>query len=181
MTPGAGSPHEDAILRSLRKIVRAIDLHSRQLESEFGLTGPQLVCLRVIEAHGPLTPSDLARRVELSQGTVTGIIDRLVKRHLVSRRRSPSDRRKVALALLPAGRQLLRDAPSPLQTLFARRLARLPPDNQAAIAAMLEQIVSMMDAQGIDAAPLLTPGTPDAPARTDPKSASDQSSDPESA
>lgn len=179
MTTGGGSPHEDAILRSLRKIVRAIDLHSRKLESEFGLTGPQLVCLRVIEAHGPITPSDLARRVELSQGTVTGIVDRLVKRHLVSRRRSPADRRKVALALLPAGLELLQDAPSPLQTLFARRLARLPADNQAAIAAMLEQIVSMMDAQAIDAAPLLTPGTPDAPARTDPEPDPEQGTDPE--
>ncbi len=149
---------EDRVLRSLRRIMRAIDLHSRQLKSQFGLTGPQLVCLRVIGQEGPLQPSELARRVDLSQGTVSGIIDRLARRQYVSRRRGTKDRRRVTLSVLPAGRDLLADAPSPLQTQFAARLGALPDANQTGIATMLEQIVHMMDAADIDAAPLLTPG-----------------------
>lgn len=158
------SEYEDRILRSLRRIIRAVDLHSRAIESQYGLTGPQLVCLRVIGTEGPLTPSALARHVDLSQATVTGIISRLVKRQYVSRRRSTKDRRRVSLSLLPAGRDLLQEAPSPLQTRFAERLAALPPENQTVISTMLEQIVRMMGAEEIDAAPVLVAGataTPD--------------------
>ena len=154
------NPVEDRALRSLRRIVRAIDLHSRQLENQFGLTGPQLVCLRVIALEGPLQPSELARHVDLSQGTVTGIVDRLARRQYVSRRRGTKDRRRVTLSVLPAGRDLLEEAPSPLQTRFAERLAALPRENQSVIATMLEQIVGMMDAEDLDAAPLLALGDP---------------------
>ena len=151
---------EDRVLRSLRRIMRAIDLHSRQLESQFGLTGPQLVCLRVIQQEGPLQPSELARKVDLSQGTVSGIVDRLARRQYVSRRRDTKDRRRVTLSVLPAGSDLLADAPSPLQTRFAERLGALPGPNQQVIATMLEQIVRMMDAEDLDAAPVLTAGDP---------------------
>ncbi len=154
---------EDRVLRSLRRIVRAIDLHSRQLESQFGLTGPQLVCLRVIAHDGPLQPSELARRVDLSQGTVSGIVDRLARRQYVSRRRGQKDRRRVTLSVLPAGRDLLADAPSPLQTRFAERLGALASENQQVIATMLEQIVRMMDAEDLEAAPVLTAGHPTRP------------------
>jgi DNA-binding MarR family transcriptional regulator len=152
------SRHEDSILRSLRRIVRAIDLHSRDLESGFGLTLPQLVCLRVIAASGPMTPSELAREVDLSQATVTGIVDRLARRQYISRRRTSKDRRRVRLAILPAGRDLLEEAPSPLQARFAAELGALPEENQAVIDTMLRQIVRMMGAEGLDAAPLLATG-----------------------
>jgi len=155
---------EDRVLRSLRRVVRAIDLHSRQLESQFGLTGPQLVCLRVIDQHGPLQPTELARLVDLSQGTVSGIVDRLARRQYVSRRRATKDRRRVTLSILTAGRDLLADAPSPLQTRFATRLAELPAENQQVIATMLEQIVHMMGAQELDASAVLAAGDASRPA-----------------
>ena len=79
---------EEDILRSIRRMTRAIEVHSRKLYNTFGLTGPQLVCPRTIDQRGPLTPSALAQEVALSNATVTGIIDRLVARQLVSRRRS---------------------------------------------------------------------------------------------
>ena len=152
------SRFEDPILRSLRRIVRAIDLYSKQLETQYGLTGPQLVCLRAIANAGPMTASELSRDVDLSQGTVSGIIDRLVRRQYVSRRRDAKDRRRVVLSVAQAGRDLLASAPSPLQTRFADELARLPEENQAVIATMLEQIVKMMGAQQLDAAPVLASG-----------------------
>lgn len=156
--------YEESILRSLRRIVRAIDLHSRFLESEYGLTGPQLVCLRAIDRHGPMSPTELARQVDLSQGTVTGIVDRLVRRQYVSRRRTSKDRRRVVLSSLPAGRDLLASAPSPLQARFASRLEQLPVENRGVIAMMLEQIVRMMGADDLEAAAMLAAGDATAPA-----------------
>ncbi len=160
------SYYEDSILQLLRKITRAIDLHSRRLASQFGLTGPQLVCLRVLKNRGVLTPSKLAREVSLSQGTITGIIDRLLNRGLVTRDRSRIDRRSVSVDITKEGLKIISNAPSPLQESFALKLRTLPQENQLVIHTILEQIVRMMDAEKLDAAPLLTSGAPSLPARS---------------
>lgn len=167
----APAAHEERVLRALRRIVRAIDLHSRRLEHEVGLTGPQLICLRVLGQRGPLTAGDLARAVDLSQATLTGILDRLVKRRLVQRRRSTRDRRRVTITLSAEGQRVVATAPSPLQTRFAERLAALPERTQARLCATLEQVVGMMDAESLDAAAMLAPGSRVASGRHAPLSA----------
>lgn len=155
---------EDAILRSLRRITRAIDMHSRWMASHFGLTVPQLVCLRTLAKQQDLTPSALSREVDLSQATITGIVDRLVKRGLVDRQRSETDRRRVTLSITDAGNTLLEASPSPLQERFLTQLSELPLDNQKVIETVLEQVVRMMGAEDLDAAKMLTSGPPTASA-----------------
>ena len=147
---------EEDILRSLRRITRAIELHSRKLSNTFGLTGPQLVCLRAIGQQGRMTPSALAKEVALSNATVSGIIDRLAARQLVSRERSSRDRRLVQVSLTPAGEALINQAPSPLQEQFVTRLARLPEAEQQRIRDTLDQMVRMMGSEEIEAAPILS-------------------------
>jgi DNA-binding MarR family transcriptional regulator len=149
---------EDDVLRALRRITRAIDLHSRYLATTFGLTGPQLVCLRVIGERGPLNASHLAREVSLSQGTITGIVDRLVTRQLVERERNSPDRRVVTVSITPAGKSLVEAAPSPLQERFVERLMQLSERERTTIAETLTQIVHLMDGDTLDAAPMLAPG-----------------------
>ncbi len=146
---------EEDILVALRRITRAIDIHSRYLANKFGLTGPQLVCLRVLGRHTSLTPSELAKHVALSQATVTGIVDRLASRQLVTRVRSESDRRNVTVAITDAGTALLADAPSALQEKFANRLALLPAEEQHAIRVTLDKVVRMMDGEDLAADPVL--------------------------
>lgn len=157
------STYEDRILRAMRRMTRAIDLHSRRLASEAGLTVPQLVCLRAIHNdEREVTPSRLAEEVHLSRATITGILDRLSKRDLVVRERTNPDRRVVTLHLTEAGSELLDQAPSPLHSQLARRLSGLPPDKQSEIYEVLEEVVRMMEAEGLDAAPLLATGPVDA-------------------
>lgn len=141
------SPHADGILRSLRRISRAIDLYSRQLAARVGLTGPQLVCLRHLAQAGTMTPSRLAREVHLSQATVTGIVDRLASGGWVERKRGEVDRRLVTIELTERARDLLATAPSALHEPFLSRLDALPEDEQARVHGLLEQVVAMMDAQ----------------------------------
>ena len=152
------SRYEQGILRSLRRITRSIDLYRRQLAGRHGLTGPQLVCMRVLHEGGPITPSELARAVELSQATVTGIIDRLEAQALVSRARNVDDRRRVTVSLTDAGAALVAKAPPPLDARFLERLARLPDVHQARLLAALDEVATMMD---IDAPGAVDePGTP---------------------
>lgn len=147
---------EEDILRALRRITRAIDLHSRKLANTFGLTGPQLVCLRVLGQHESLTPSTLAKEIVLSQATVTGIIDRLAARQLVSRHRRTTDRRQVSVAITDAGRALIEQAPSPLQERFVEQLGQLQEPDQCRIRDTLDEVVRMMDSEAIEAAPILS-------------------------
>lgn len=150
---------EDDILRALRRITRAITLHSRRLSSTFGLTGPQLVCLRAIGEKVETSSTALAKEVSLSQGTITGIVDRLVARQLVERKRSDRDRRVVTVTLTPAGKALVEQAPSPLQERFVDRLAKLTTAEQEQLRATLYQVVEMMGGENIEAAPVLTTAT----------------------
>ncbi len=148
--------HEENILRALRRISRAIDLHSRHLASTFGLTGPQLVCLRALGQREHATPSELAKEVSLSQATVTGIVDRLVARQLVTRERKHKDRRLVTVTITKAGRDLIEQAPSPLQESFLERLRALPDEEQDRLSSTLSTIVSMMGGDDIHAAAVLS-------------------------
>lgn len=154
-------PIEESILRALRRITRAIDLHSRKLASTYGLTGPQLVCLRALGQVQYSTPSALAKELSLSQATITGIIDRLDARQLITRERSTKDRRLVTVTITQAGRALIREAPYPLQETFVQQLKQLKHDEQTNILDTLERIVRMMGGEDLNAAAVLsTSATP---------------------
>jgi DNA-binding MarR family transcriptional regulator len=146
---------QDEVLMSLRRIMRATSLHSRQLGKDVGLTTPQLVVMRAIGEQGLSTASQLARAVSLSQATITTIIDRLEAKQLVTRERSTEDRRRVQVQLTETGRQALQSAPKPLQERFSARFVALPEWQQYQIVAALKHVASMMDAEDLDAAPLL--------------------------
>ncbi len=141
------SNYDDRILASLRRIIRAVDLYSRQLSLRHSLTGPQLVCVRHLLRHGAMAPGVLARRISLSPATVTGIIDRLERRGLVTRERSRDDKRRVEIALTATGRLLGEQTPPPLHETFSRRLGELPVEEQEEIDRVLARIVSMMEPQ----------------------------------
>lgn len=152
------SPHEAHILRSIRRIMRAIGLHSRDIHSSLSVTLPQLLCLHALAEQDGLTLQALSRAVNLSNSTVNGITDRLEAKQLITRIRDPRDRRRVVLGLTSAGRERAAAAPSPLQARFAGALRRLPDSEQAAMARALDRVVVLMEAQHLDASPNLLPG-----------------------
>lgn len=133
------------IFMDLRRIMRAMDVHSRELAGSHGLTGPQMLCLREVAARGSLTTGSLALAVALSPATLTGILDRLEVRGLVSRERRPEDKRRVLVSLTAVGRQMAQELPSPLQVRFTDKLLDLPPDEQAAIRKALGSVAKMME------------------------------------
>ena len=137
---------EEGVLNALRRICRALDVHSRELARECDLTSPQLMCLRVLGDAGTMMPSEMARAVSLSQATVTGILDRLSQRKLITRRRNPRDKRRVILRLTDAGRDLLANAPSPLHGGLATTLRAMSDIERITIHDTLERVAEIMDA-----------------------------------
>ncbi len=149
---------EDQVLISLRQIIRATDLYSRQLTKQVGLTAPQLLLLQSIQRLGATSISKLSADVNLSQATVTNIIGRLETRGLVSRSRSSEDRRVVHATLTDLGVEKISAAPTPLQDVFSKQFSSLEGWEQSMIVAALQRVASMMNAQDIDASPVLHVG-----------------------
>ncbi|QIL91912.1 MarR family transcriptional regulator [Microbulbifer sp. SH-1] len=148
----------EEVLTTLRRLIRATDLHSRQLVKTAGLTAPQLLLLQAIREHGEVTIGALAKEISLSQATVTTILDRLEKRGLVFRERSAEDKRKVHAYLTEKGMEIIRDAPTPLQDHFVKQFRDLREWEQSMIISSLQRVALMMDAEHIDASPVLDVG-----------------------
>ena len=149
---------DDRVIAALRRIVRAIDLHSRHLVEHFSVTGPQLVALQELARLGQAPVGALARNVHVSHPTMTGILDRLEKRGLVQRTRDTQDRRRMTATPTAKGLRLLESAPSPLQDRFRFEFSKLEEWEQTQVLASLQRIAAMMDAERLDAAPVLTTG-----------------------
>lgn len=153
--PAAPADRCDEVLVALRRIIRATDLHSKQLSKTSGLTIPQVVVLQSIHDLGEVTTGQISKRVSLSQGTVTSILDRLEGRGLIERYRSLADRRVVHARLTKRGRAALRKAPPLLHQRFTEAFATLDRARQDRIIKALEQVAEMMGAEHLDVAPLL--------------------------
>lgn len=149
---------ETEVLVALRRIVQAIDQHSSRLGKEFGLTTPQLLVLQTVANTKEQPIRAISAEVNLSQATVTSIVDRLERRGLLERQRSGTDRRKVFLVITGAGKELLTKAPKPMQENFLHRFERLREWEQHQLVFVLKQVAEMMGARHIDAAPLLDTG-----------------------
>lgn len=145
----------EKVLVSLRQIIRAIDLHSKKLERTSGLTGPQLLVLKAINQKAAPTAGTIAKEVSLSQATVTSILDRLERKELLHRNRSQDDKRKIELTLTDSGRAILASAPALMQDSFIRTFNDLEDWEQSLILSSLQRLAYMMNAEDLDAAPLL--------------------------
>lgn len=149
---------ENQILVALRRIMRAVDLHSRRLFEEFGLTGPQLAVLQEADRLVSASATALARAVHLSSATVTGILDRLERGGFLQRVRSEVDRRAITIHVTDAGRRVLRESPSLLQDQFRKQLESLEEWERTQILATLQRIGAMMAVNDLDAGPVLAAG-----------------------
>lgn len=146
---------DEELLVALRKVIRAIDLRSRQLNREVGLTGPQLLVMQNIGKVPGIMVRQIADNINLSAATVTSILDRLEGRELVQRIRSTEDKRRVGVFLTEKGQELLNEAPMPFQEHFLNRFANLEDWEQSLMIASIQRLASMMDAENLDAAPVL--------------------------
>jgi DNA-binding MarR family transcriptional regulator len=90
-----------AIRDSLRDLGAQLFLLNHHVGGRLDLRTADLQCLDLIWRQGPLSPSEVARRLRLHPATVTGILDRLERGGWVARDRHPSDRRSVVVGAVP--------------------------------------------------------------------------------
>ncbi len=139
-------------MNGIRRIVRALRLSSRAAEKALGVSGAQLFVLQQLAegaARSDAAPSiaQLADLTATDPSSVSVVVSRLVSRGLAARRASKSDARRAEVLITPAGRALLRRAPSPVQARMLESIATMDDDRRRHLVAGLEAIVSAM---GVD-------------------------------
>tara|TARA_R110002126_G_scaffold25224_3_gene86602 strand:+ start:2609 stop:3094 length:486 start_codon:yes stop_codon:yes gene_type:complete len=145
-------------LTALRRILRATELHNREVATSVGLTAVQLRLLKFIQETKSTNAKTLASQVHVSQATITVLLDKLESKKMIERRVSSTDRRQKQIHTTDIGREALEAAPDPIQRAFVKRFEKLEQWEQAMLMAAAERIAHLMDADGIDAAPVLAAG-----------------------
>lgn len=148
----------DDVLKTLRQIIRVIDLHSKKLVQKYGLTGPQMLVLKELLSLKELPVSVLAKNVCLSHATVTSMLDRLEKKGYVLRIRDHKDKRKIFVKATLSAEKVFETAPNLLQENFIESFQKLEDWEQTLILSSLQRIAHMMGAKKLDAAPILAVG-----------------------
>ncbi len=147
MSEPAGMQANDAakVMKSIRRIVRAIDMRSKKVARETGLTIPQIVVLHAVKERGMVTTAALSKHADLSPATTVTILDKLESRGLVTRERSATDRRIVHTTLTEKGALVLHTAPPIFDWAFSRGFADLSEADQHKIIEAFGTVADLLD------------------------------------
>ncbi|MBS1766677.1 MAG: MarR family transcriptional regulator [Acidobacteria bacterium] len=141
----------EAIFHDIRRIVRALELYSKEVDVKFNLTAPQLWALWELGKEGALSLKELSARIQLHPSTVVGVVDRLESKGLVTRKTDTVDRRRVKLSLTAAGRALRKKAPHPAQGRLLLALQEMGDRSVSDIHKALLTLVKAMEAEDVEA------------------------------
>ncbi|GAB1445128.1 MAG: MarR family transcriptional regulator [Cyclobacteriaceae bacterium] len=150
------------ILIDIRKIVRSINLESKRVQKDFGISIPQLLCLGHIDrADSKMsTHGELMKLLSLNSSTITGIINRLERKELAKRLPKTGDKRITYIGITEKGSEVVKQAPDILHDQLATKIKSLPESTQQKIKEALDIIVGAMEIEEVDAAPLITMNEP---------------------
>ncbi|MFE4373227.1 MarR family winged helix-turn-helix transcriptional regulator [Streptomyces sp. NPDC056835] len=107
----------------------------QEFARNLGLSVTDLTCFAYVLDAGdsPVTAGDLAVRAHVTTGAVTGIVNRLERGGLVTRRPDPADRRRVRITAVPAAAERVRAVYGPYYALLAELFADYTSDEIAVL------------------------------------------------
>lgn len=134
------------ILMQIRKIGRSINLESKKIEKEYGVSIPQVICLHYLRdtENFQATQGEIRKFMNLNASTTSGIINRLEAKGLVARLPRSGDKRVVTIALTSRGDELMNQMPSLLHEKLSDKLNRLSNDTIRQVQESLELLVTLL-------------------------------------
>jgi DNA-binding MarR family transcriptional regulator len=101
MTPAVQArpiPSGDTLqfMQRLWDLVHALEVRSKQMARDLGVTGPQRLVLRIVGLSPGCTAREISSTLGIHPSTLTGILARLQERGLLSRAVDPDDRRRAS-------------------------------------------------------------------------------------
>ena len=153
------------ILINIRKIVRSINLESKRIQKEYGVSIPQLLALQHLKnGEGrQSTHKEIMKLLALNSSTVTGILNRLEKKGYLARLAKGSDKRVSIIGLTSKGEALLDKSPLLLHEKLEQRLQELSGSQFDEIKNALTKLVSILGIEQMDASPMITMEEPITP------------------
>lgn len=146
------------IIIKIRRIVRSINLESKKIQKDHGVSIPQVLCLEFLKnsPNYQATQKSIRDHLKLNSSTVTGIIGRLEKKGMLARLPKSGDRRVTTITLTSIGDEALRQTPDLLQQRLAVKLKKVSNEEILKINNALDVLVDMLEIEDIEASPLLT-------------------------
>ena len=139
------------IVQGLRRIVKALHTYSREVDRQFGLTGPQLWALKTLLREGPLSTGQLAEALAVHQSSISLLLVRLEKRGMVRRVRDGRDRRVTRVELSPKGANLAGRAPEAAQGRLLHGLDAMSNAEVQKLRRAVDRLVQAMEATDVTA------------------------------
>jgi DNA-binding MarR family transcriptional regulator len=158
--PSARDRAVEALITASRALV---GVAARSLADEQDVTLPQYRALVLIWTRERTTVSDLADALDVHRTTATRLVDRLVRKKLVRRAESATDRRQTELHLAAAGRRLLERVTGRRRAELARITSRMRPAETTQVVRALTAFAAAADPEAESAAELLGWGAPPSP------------------
>ncbi len=118
----------------------ALSAHAAADVARHGLTLTEFAILEALYHRGAMLLGEVQRRILVSSGGITFLVDRLVGKGLVERQQCPSDRRARYAALTPAGERLLARIFPGHAAVIEQAVAALDPEEQALAARLLKRL-----------------------------------------
>ena len=146
------------ILIQIRKIVRSVDIESKKIQREYGVSIPQVLCLNFLRdsLNYQSTQAEIKNFLNLNSSTVSGIINRLEKKGFLARLPKTGDKRIVNIALTSSGDKLLSTIPSLLHEQLSEKLQKLDESEITKVEESLETLIRLLEIEQVEASPLIT-------------------------
>ena len=130
------------LIRRVNRFQRAGDLGEATVGE---LTVAQIRVLFRLRNHGPTASGQLASGLGVTLPTVTSVIDRLVARGFAERRDDPGDRRRVIVAVTPAGQTVVETIQQGRRARLQRAIESLQADELSTLVDGLEALAAACD------------------------------------
>jgi len=135
------------IVYNIRRLMQAGEAYTKELNKKYQISVPQLNCLMALYDNGPLSASTIAKHILVKSSTVTGIIDRLELKGLVTRSRNRADRRVITIELTESGKALAETGPPPIQDRLMEGLEKLKTNDIQQIVDSFSVLTHLLDIQ----------------------------------
>lgn len=134
-----------AALKNFRIIFNSIKKHFRRVEDQCGISSSQLWLLWELHKTPGLKVSELAGRLAIHQSTASNLIDKVVRRGLICKKREDKDQRVVRLYLTEMGKELVQKAPESPRGVLTEAIERLPVDELLKLQNSLQILIEHME------------------------------------
>ncbi|HAY98602.1 transcriptional regulator, MarR family protein [Mesotoga sp. SC_NapDC3] len=135
----------EEMLTAIKRIVSLIKQNFERDFKKMHVTQSQILVMRVLNQYGDMKISDISRELDLSNSTVSGIIDRLVEKKIVKRKRSEEDRRIVMISLAEEYRQPVKKQLNAFANKMRRALSTTTEEDLDSIMQGLEKLERILE------------------------------------